>query len=304
MALPAASLVFLESATHCARLVTEYALTDARPRLETVSFTALLLCAAVAIAGPFDAGTWTAAVVDALPVAALVGQLCVVRAFAYAALLAAVVLALQTPLRLDWVLLIGYAAQLTVAKQRSHVLRAAATGALLYACTTNVGASYRRVVALVGLELTSWALERYMLPWRVPASRTACCNHACRFALGFFVGVHVTSGQEAHVLLRPAGHLWLTRSVLGIAIHGDDAYVRYSTRPLGVLLAYVEGLQVIPVRLRVDADARELRVQVAWVDALARFDLADWAPAPRAASFAAASRFPARRLLVGLLLRL
>ena len=297
------SLVFLESVTNTVRLLFEFVMTEECACREMLAFTALLLATSVSIAQPFDDSSWLADVVDILPSIVLVLQLFVVRAYTYGIFLATVLLALGDTLRLDWVLVVGYAAQLAVMKQRSHMLRIAATGTLLYACVADLNDDNRRLVSLVGLELASWAMERYMLPWRVPASQTARCNVGCRFALGFFVGVHLTSGKET-VYLRPSSHDTMTYSILGIAVHGKDAYLRYSTRPMGVLLAYLEGLQIIPYRMTYYADEHTVCVQLLWIECLVKIPLQDWSRASPEISFSAASRFPARRILVGLLLRL
>ena len=139
-----------------------------------------------------------------------------------------------------------------------------------------------------------------MVPWRIPGSKTACCNFPTRFAIGFFIGVHITAGKNVYTRPNPQ---WLAETFKGIAIHDGRAYLRYNTNPLGILLAYLEGLQLLPFHLTVRDDTL-VDVSLIWSDRVYTVDLRDWNLADEDAAFSAASRFPFRRVLAGLAIRL
>lgn len=198
--------------------------------------------------------------------------------------------------------------QLHHLRTRSNVLRVTALAALFFAGFAHGGSS-ARLLCVLGLELSSWATERYMFPWRVPSPPDACGGYNARFLLSFFIGVHVVDVTQERVLVRPrvgGTSLTLTHTVRGVAVHGTRAFVRYRCSPMGVLLAYVEGLGLAPWTIQVeDDDPHVLRVRV-WGGLYAlRVHVDRWAPCDAAdePALLSASRFPFRRLLLGFLLR-
>lgn len=290
-------LLIVESAANTLRLIVEFLQSEPCRCREMLAFTLFILSCGVSLSDITDDEPW-ASILLVLPTGLLIIELLVIRAYSYAVLAFLLSVTSQQVLRIDFILVLGYAAQLIVANQRSNTLRILSTASLLFAATSD-SLYTRRLAVVVALEFNSWAMERYMLPWRIP-SGSACCNYATRFALGFFIGAHITSGSAEQVLLRRnPGFL---ESFRGFAIHGSRAHLRFSPRPLGILLAYIEGLQLIPFELTVDGHVISLRVL--WFDRCVVIDTINWSRADDDESFAAASRFPVRRIFAGLLLRM
>jgi len=197
--------------------------------------------------------------------------------------------------------------QLHAHSERSNFLRILSLWALLFASfVTQI--KYARYISVLALELASWATERYMLPWRI-SEAYKCCNYGWRFIVGFLIGVHALDGnaEEGTLYLRDASTEWLP-TVRGLAVYGDRAYVRYRVSPLGLLLAYVEGLNLIPLRIcRSETDARTFRVVLFGAAHVADLNIlhddCGWKPCDSYESLFAASRFPFRRIILGVLLR-
>jgi len=331
--------VAIESVLHSTRLAAELVgLEYAVPRqhagtvLGVLAFAASTTVAILAVdLAPPLLGPELRALATWLPTLLFLLQCTVSRIYAYALVGIVGVAAAQAPIRIDWLLVAFFAAQLCTPTRRANVLRTAATAAFL-AAATRPATWQRHYLAIVGNELAAWATERYMLPWCAPAASTRiCCGTTGQFALGFFVGVYMSSGRESTLLLRP-DHA--RAHIRGVALYGERAYLRYAPTTMGVLLAYLEGLQLLPFWFTVrSSDAppadgacataategaqaprppRVLHLHVACFSSLLVVALDDpvapWRP-PECArrpslNFACASRFPFRRLLAGLLLRL
>lgn len=316
-------VLLLEALLHGARLVAELATSPSEPRdAELAVFQSFALAHAASVARPLRCGAacdWWQGAAPALVVAAhcaLVG-----RAYEGVAL-AGAWLAWASPAPDARAAALAYAyLQLRSLRARSNVLRVAALTTLFLA-TFAVTPPIAVLLCVLGVELASWSTERHMLPWRVPSPADACGGHGPRFLLGFVVGVHVVdASREPRLLRRPRGKGgWLEHTVRGVAVHGDTAFVRYRAAPLGALLAYAEGLGVVPLRLEVErAGAEEAPIAAlrayAWGGLyVARVDVREWEEegeeggrvahgAAPSAPLLAASRFPFRRLLLGLMLR-
>ena len=298
----------------------ELATPPTEPRdAELAVFQSFAVSLAASVARPWSGGAeWWQAALPAIAIAAHFAL--VARSYEGVSLVAAG-LAWATPSPLVAVIAYSYL-QMRVLRERSNALRVAALTALFFACFASSHAS-AALLCVVGVELSSWSTERYMLPWRLDAAPGSCGGYGARFFLGFVVGVHVLdAAQEPRVLWRPPSSKWLAWSVRGVAVHGDVAFLRYRAAPLGVLLAYVEGLGVLASRIEVeradrdDPDSRVTALRVIlWGGLhLLRVECSDWIEGknrgPRGASattttvVVSASRFPLRRLLLGLMLRL
>ena len=200
-------------------------------------------------------------------------------------------------------------------RSNSNVLRVCALTAFFFAQYAS-DATYERYLCVLGMELASWATERYLLPWRIRGAEQ-CCNYGFRFFLGFVIGVHVVDSRYEKTMLRIPNSTLPT--VRGLAIYGDRAFLRYSARPLGVLLAYCEGLNIVPIRIFRDSTHRDrFNVYVYGSIRLMDLDTSKWHLTEGreagveeeenddddAEALCAASRFPFRRVLVGVLFRM
>ena len=291
-------MVAAESWLNTCRVIIEFYQTEPCNQCYNIlTFAFFILSASLNVYHPDVSGFWADAVIW-LPTIAGVVELCAVELYAYASVLFFLSI-LLTPLRIDLLMILIFGAQLRVRTKRSNILRTAAIASLLFSCVTH-SSTLKRLSAIVANELGTWATERYMVPWRIRGSKTACCNFSTRFAIGFFIGVHITAGTG--VYLRPNPR-WLAETVKGIAVHDGRAYLRYNTNPLGILLAYVEGLQLLPFTLVVRDDTF-VDVSFFWSDRVYSIDLREWAVADEDLAFSAASRFPFRRVLAGLAIRL
>lgn len=200
--------------------------------------------------------------------------------------------------------------QLHVLDRRAQLLRCLAFVSLFSAtyATTLTNARY---TAVLGLELASWASECHMLPWKIePAYRIL--TKEVRFFIAFVIGVHILNGcAEEQLLLRPVGRGFLSHSVRGLSVIKDRAYVRYSATPMGVLLAHLEGLSIVPFRIlrenKVDQahHGKTFSVYIFGSLCVATIDAGEgaWSECHEYVSLVAATRFPFRRILLGLMLQ-
>lgn len=303
---PTIVVLGIESLLHASRLLVEYVQTDQRDApagQNLLSFQ--LFCTLTGAHLLVDRASLGASeplkiLACALPSLGLIVLLTTARLYAYAVLLGAM-LAYLDPcvVRADVAVVCALAVQMQGGQLRSNLLRVAALLALLVSSLAT-SLSYARYLAVLALELSSWATERYMLPWRVPAGRV-CCGQPCRFLLGFVVGVHIGSGREGVRLAPYSKTTWWSETFRGVAVYGSEAYVRYGGTPSGVLCAYLDGLGLVPYRMIVTGNGTVVLHVVGF--RLVEFDTSAWPEASSADSFAAASRFPFRRLLVGIFLR-
>ena len=203
--------------------------------------------------------------------------------------------------RLDAMVLIFLFLQMHGPKSVSNVLRISSLTSFFFAqyASSTLNEKY---LCVLGMELASWATERYLLPWRIGGA-VQCCNYGFRFFLGFVIGVHILDGRHETMLLR-VDNSWIP-TIKGIAVYNGRAYIRYAANPLGVLLAYCEGLQLVPIRIFQDAQsATHFHVYIFGSIRIVDIDVGNWSECDsRSEPLAAASRFPFRRVLLGMLIR-
>ena len=306
-------VIGVESLLHGTRLIVEH-LREVRYRSDAVDVIGFqFFCTSVALRQVI--GSWLEerlddgvdvsgaliAVACVLPSIALAFELVIMRLFSFAVVVSSLLLLVDPCImRIDVSIVLFLCLELHGGQLRSNLLRLLALLALLVSAYLPSPPS--RYVAILGLELASWATERYMLPWRITASETACCGALCRFILGFLVGVHIINGEEP-VLMRPCRRapFCFPETIRGISVYNGDVFARYRASPMGVLFAYVEGLGLVPYRFCRDDDGR-INLYFLGVHLL-QFETVGWANSSLDDSFAAASRFPFRRLLLGVLLR-
>ena len=193
--------------------------------------------------------------------------------------------------------------QLYSQSMRSNMLRISSLTFLLLA---SVGGSlaWTRYFSWLAMELGAWATERFMLPWRLSPAK-GCSPYMFRFIMGFFVGVHfVDSTRENSLWLRPRDAPF--PSVRGFSIYGNRAFIRYRAKPVGVLLAYLEGLGMIPIRFIRHGDESSFRVYFLGALYVYNINISNetYTLCSEHESLACASRFPFRRVLAGVLWRL
>lgn len=204
--------------------------------------------------------------------------------------------------RNDWIIILFTFLQLSYYSKKSNVLRSMAL-LTLYTSTYATSATIATYLCVLALELCSWATERYMLPWRLKEAQTYCF-YSFRFMLGFVIGVHVVDvSEEEQVLMRPRDDVDAWLPTLGaVSIAGDKVFLRFEPTPTGILLAYLEGLTLFPLRfLRGDGDV--VKIFLLSVN-VADFSVQGWQPCTEPTAMAVASRFPVRRLVLGTLLRM
>lgn len=296
------AIVALESLLHAARLCVEYTLTYDRQTRDVVAFllSVVFVSTRIVVGDVVDGGAWET-VACALPAAGLVVELAAMGLYSFAVLVVALT-GLVDPcfVRLDFAVVALLASELHGGQLRSNMLRLASLLALLVA-SASTSLTYARYAASVAVELASWATERYMVPWDIPGAKGHCGGYATRFTIGFVIGAHVCNGSEP-VYLRPAhARRWLPETLEGLAVREDRAFLRYKASPSGVLCAYIEGMGLVPYRMSVNDD-RSVDVYVLGVHAF-HLQTDGWEPSDPERAFVAASRFPFRRLLLGVLLR-
>ena len=295
------SVLAFESSLHAVRLLVELGLASTEtPTRDVVAFEAFAVAMAWRVAQTFGADD---AVVCLLPWVALAYQCTLTHVYEYVAIALAVgTLSQPCGVHPAWLVVVFSYLQLYTYSARSNALRTFSLIAMFFASFAG-SLEYAQYLVALSLELASWATERTMLPWRLDEGR-ACCTATMRFLLGFVVGIYILDGSaEGDVRVRPEGGRLPT--VRGISFVRGKAFLRYRASPLGVALAYIEGLQVIPVRLvgsERSPDVYHVHVVGAWH--LFDVDTRDWACCAPSEPLVAASRFPFRRLLLGLLLRL
>ena len=314
MSFDSSLILGVESLLHSARLIVEYA-RELRYRSDVVDVIGFqLFCTALGLRQVV--GSWLdervednpdvsvpalTLVVCILPSVAFAVELVVMRLFSFAVVLASILLLVDPcVMRVDVSIALFLCLELHGGQLRSNLLRLLALGAFMLSALTSfvwVG----RYLAVVGLELSSWATERYMLPWRISSGK-GCCGEGFRFLLGFFVGVHIVNGEEP-VLLRPCDRrIWcFPETIRGVSFSGSDVFLRYRASPMGVLFAYLEGLSLVPFRIAQEEDG-QVNAFFLGVHVL-QFSVVGWKESVRDDAFAAATRFPFRRLLLGVLLR-
>lgn len=293
-----------ESILHSSRLAAEYIITQEDQSQDVIGFlVSFVLVALHIVLEPIlrhDAGVGYD-IVGALPAVALILDMCLMRLFSFGTIVAALV-ALVDPriVRPDVAIVSLLATELHGGQLRSNMLRLGALMALMIS-TMSTSITYSRYLCVLGIEFCAWATERYMLPWRLEVGSGSCSKYIIRFFIGFMVGVHVSSGDEG-VYMRPQRErMWFPETIRGFAIHHDRAYLRYKASPSGVLFAYIEGLGLLPFRMSVDKE-RTIDVYVVGIHAF-HIQTAGWERSTSDESFSCASRFPFRRLLLGILLR-
>lgn len=300
----------VESIVNGARLLFEYATSGTENlRVDTFLFELFALSALVSSSQVLPIGQ----VACALPIVAIAFKCAHVAVYEGVAIsLLYVLLASPCNVRLDVVVMIYIYLQMQGRKSKSNVLRVCAlTSFFLAQYGSNL--TYVRYLCVLGMELASWATERYLLPWRIHGAEQ-CCNYGFRFFLGFVIGVHVIDSRYEKTMLRIPNSVLPT--IRGIAVYGDRAFLRYSARPLGVLLAYCEGLNLVPIRIFKDSSHDDrFNVYVYGSVRIMDLDVSQWHVTEgrgeeageddtHGESLCAASRFPFRRILVGVLFRL
>ena len=190
--------------------------------------------------------------------------------------------------------------QLQYVSERSNVLR---TISLICLYISPFGANfyYTSVFSILAIEFSSWSTERYMLPWRIPESSNFC-TYFVRFFISFVVGVYyVDASKEEEVYVRPSNRYFST--LRGISIYNDRAFIRYKNNPFGTTLAYIQGL--VPIQIRWYFSREEERVRAYFLSiCVFTFSIKDWSLIENQETMTVASRFPVRRLVQGLLIRL
>ena len=190
--------------------------------------------------------------------------------------------------------------QLQYISERSNVLRTMSL-ICLYLSSFGTNLYYYSVFSVLAIEFSSWSTERYMLPWRIPESSN-CCTYFIRFFISFVVGIYyIDASKEEEVYVRPPNRYFST--LRGISIYGDRAFVRYKSNPLGTLMAYVQGLVPIQIRWYFSRDEEKVRAYFLSI-CVFTFSVKNWSLIETAETMTVASRFPARRLVQGLLIRL
>lgn len=298
-------VVACESLLHNGRLFVEYLTTNETQSLDVLGFlvSVVLICLHNLLEPSLDDDTSDLAyrIVCSLPAISLVVDLSIMRLFSFAVLIVALSALVNSCLvRPDIATVVLLATELHGGQLRSNMLRLSALLCLLISCLTT-SVTYSQYLVVLCLEFTAWSTERYMLPWRLPASQGSCGGFFVRFMIGFVIGVHVCSGREPVLLRPPRSRKFLPETLEGFSIHDDRAYIRYKASPSGVLCAYLEGLGLVPFRMSVE-DQRIINVYIVGVHAF-RMDTTGWEESDSTTSYSCASRFPFRRLLLGVLLR-
>lgn len=303
--------VFLvESVVHAVRLIIEMytSVTEPHPRLDVVAFETFAALTCVQIGQLFDQQVWCA-----LPLLAVAIQCVVAGVYEYVAVaLVVFFVATQCSIPVEWVVVAFTYLSLFVRSDRSNVLRVVSLTALFLAAFGGTLA-WRRYIAVVALELASWATERYMMPWKIRGA-AQCCSYGFRFFVGFIIGVHLLDGRaEPDLRLRPNQR---GRSIAGVSVYGDRAYIRYRATPMGVLLAYVEGLHIVPLRIvrlstvqpDVPSDEDTFRIILVGSVHLYDVDITSWRKVRKSdeneVALATCARYPFRRVLLGVLMRI
>ena len=253
-----------------------------------------------------------ASVLEAIPSVAFVLQLWGLTFWAYAAVFVLVVLAMDSYPHEVIVLTLSFVASCHMVDRRSLLIHVASAGTAMIAIVWMERArggdqSLPTTAAVLSLELAAWAMERHLLPWIVPSKPRGAVRSAFTFLLSLVTGVHFPdASKDPNFLCRPSreregGH----HLVVGVSVLHDRAYLRYRGTLAGWVLAYVEGLALVPVRLRRDTttDGRTFKVSILCFDGVATVDVSEWEPMRISMTTCAAARFPYRRVLQGLLLR-
>ena len=308
----------IESAVHAVRLVVESVVDRSivRVPVHVIVFELFVLVSCVDLSRIFgaDSDAPTGSLTSDLgqvwcraPFIVLAIQSINVGVYEYASALIVVVALLQacSSTLTTYAVVAFFFLQLHAHSERSNFLRILSLWALLFASfATQI--KYARYISVLALELASWATERYMLPWRI-SEAYKCCNYGWRFVV-VVIGVHALDGNAEEERCTSA-----MRQQSGS--HGARAcrvrrscYVRCRVSPLGLLLAYVEGLNLIPLRIcRSETDARTFRVVLFGAAHVADLNIlhddCGWKPCDSYESLFAASRFPFRRIILGVLLR-
>ena len=312
MAFETSVVVGVESLLHAGRLVVEN-LKELNSRDEILDVVGYqVFCTALGIRlilgawlenkgdGGTDSISVASVVVCVLPSVALVLELIAMRLYSFGVIVVAILVLVDLCIiRVDMLIVAFFLVQLHAGQTRSNLLRLGALSAFF--SSIYLDELPRRYVAIIGMELASWATERHMLPWRLE-NANVCCGPIGRFLMGFFVGVYFVNGSD-EIRLRPCDRrvMCFPETVRGLACHGTDVFARYRVSPMGVLFAYVEGLGIVPYRFTMSEDGRA-RLFILGMNVLVA-DTTGWKQAASSEAFACASRFPFRRLLLGILLR-
>ena len=179
----------------------------------------------------------------------------------------------------------------------SNALRGAAT-TVLFTSWFIADVDTMRYACVFALELASWATERSMLPWRVREAQT-WDSPVVRFFLGFVVGVHMSDATDEHVHPFPFRRV---PTIVGVAVHENRVFLRYRATPLGILLAYLEGIFARLIHGIVCRDTITFQFTASFLSS--RGPLTSEHACSSHESFACASRFPVRRIVLGILLRI
>tara|TARA_Y100000739_G_C20516543_1_gene422067 strand:+ start:730 stop:1065 length:336 start_codon:yes stop_codon:yes gene_type:complete len=111
----------------------------------------------------------------------------------------------------------------------------------------------------------------------------------------------VDASKEEEVYVRPPNRYLST--LRGISIYKDRAFARYKNNPLGTMLAYIQGLSPIEVRWYFSREEERVRAYILSI-CIFTFSVNEWHLIDAPETMTVPSRFPVRRLIQGLLIRL
>ena len=169
----------------------------------------------------------------------------------------------------------------------------------LYFLYFTTSAEYTNLLAILCLEIASWGVERNMMPWIIEPSEKFG-NFFIRFFIGFVIGVHIVDGKDENLLL--VNNRYFT-TFKGVAIYNNYCYLRFNASPLGILLSYLECLFNFVFQLIYSEEKDVIKVYFVGLN-LVDVRLENYERNNgRSISLCASSRFPFRRILMGLLTR-
>lgn len=306
------NVLLVESLIFLARVNTEL-LSTSLPTLRLVAkvaresaLPALVVAACVTNANPFVADATTTAVLNGAPTALLVLQMVASQFWAYAAVVLVLSYVHQHLLHEAQVLVLSFVVRAHNVDRRSVLLHVAYTASALLAILSEDAPTRRGVLTVLTIELASWATERHMLPWTVASQDMGLVVNLAFFLCSLCTGVHFLDAHEEadRLYWRPGRH----NVIVGVAVYGDRAYLRYRCGPIGGLLSYLEGLSVLPMRIVAcdegDAPHMSFCVSVFCFENLSVLRVHEWPKRDDHVLVCATGRFPYRRILQGLILRM
>jgi hypothetical protein len=264
-----------------------------------------VVAACLTSASPFTDDEAAVAVLRTLPTVAIVVQLAATEFWEYAAVVVVLTFVQGRFLHEALVLCVSVVVRAHRVDRRSALLHVVYTVCAAAALLLPHDDELRPVLTILTLELSSWASERHLLPWTVPTQQIGCVQNIFLFLCSMVSGVHfIDAAQEAERMFWRPGRYNL---IAGVAVYGDRAYIRYRGNVVGCLLAYLEGLSILPVRLTpcdADPNTTSFCVSLFFLENVSVLHLDAWVRREERVLVCAPGRFPYRRVLQGLILRM